>query len=436
MKLKDYFREQNNYQINTQDKILLYEKIISQQNKQNKSFKKIFSIKSFSYWFMSIIILIWIYGLFFFWWQSQYSDFIIQNNTNTVSADYIANIVEFNGTFYVAHDNKIYRTNKIANWDSIVLKKWTELVFNTNSGTQAKLVWPARFKLSQNESGTYQLAINEWDYIQIESNSGESMEIVLQNEITIANSQDLNVLITKTDNEYKINNQWSQIKVTTNNRTKQVEQKQLLAIKDNDIRLIENVDDFKIAFTNQSISQTFEISNEQKNAEDTATALIKEITENSNTNIKNENSEKISTELWIIDNLQVPTQEQTTLLYNTLDTTYLMSAFESMYKAWISGNTKDYEYYKNNLNSKIQSLSNTFDTKISKWDILTDTSELKKYIWDHYHIPNTQINKLTTISNWIKYIQSQNAWSNTDQTQVENSWNDLKNNLPSNLKFN
>lgn len=436
MKLQDYFKAQNSYQISTQDKLLMFEKIISKQNKSQKSFQKVFSIKSFAYWFMSVLILAWIYWVFFLWQDAPYWDFMIQNDTNIVSADYIANIVEFNGTFYVAHENKIYRTNKIANWDSVVLKKWTELVLNINSGTQTKLVWPARFKLSQNESGTYQLTINEWDYIQIESNSWDSMEVVLQDNITIHDSQNLNVLITKTDDEYKINNQWSQIKVTTNNKTKQVEEKQLLAIKDNDIRLIDNVEDFKQAFTKQSISQTFEITDEQRDATDTANALIQEITENKNNNTPIVNNEQISNELWITDSLQIPTQEQTSILYSTLDNSSLMWTLESMYKDRISGNQNDYNSLKNNLNSKIQTLAKTFNLNISKWDISTNISEIKKTIWESYHIPSTQINKLTTLSNWISYIQSQNQWSITDPDKIETSWTNLINNLPSNLKFN
>ncbi len=436
MKLQDYFKTQNNYHIDTQDKLLMFEKIISNQNKSKKSFQKIFNIKSFAYWFMSVIILIWIYWVFFLWGTTPTWDFVIQNDTNTVSADYIANIVEFNGTFYVAHENKIYRTNKIANWDSVVLKKWTELVLNINSGTQTKLVWPARFKLSQNESGTYQLAIAEWDYIQIESDSWENMEVVLQDDIKIQNSKNLNILITKTDNEYKINNQWSQIKVTTNNKTKQVEEKQLLAIKDDDIRLIENVEDFKQAFTNQSISQTFEITDKEQSSTDAANALIKEITENKNNNTTIIDNEKISNELWITDSLQIPSQEQTSVLYNTLDSSSLMWTLESMYKDRISGNQNDYNSLKNNLNSKIQTLAKTFNLNISKWDISTNISEIKKTIWESYHIPSTQINKLTTLSNWISYIQSQNQWSITDPQKIESSWTNLINNLPSNLKFN
>ena len=262
------------------------------------------------------------------------------------------------------------------------------------------------------------------------------MEVVLQDNITIHDSQNLNVLITKTDDEYKINNQWSQIKVTTNNKTKQVEEKQLLAIKDNDIRLIDNVEDFKQAFTKQSISQTFEITDEQRDATDTANALIQEITENKNNNTPIVNNEQISNELWITDSLQIPTQEQTSILYSTLDNSSLMWTLESMYKDRISGNQNDYNSLKNNLNSKIQTLAKTFNLNISKWDISTNISEIKKTIWESYHIPSTQINKLTTLSNWISYIQSQNQWSITDPDKIETSWTNLINNLPSNLKFN
>ena len=49
MKLKDYFKAQNNYHIDTSKKFLMYEKIISQQNRQYSPTKRFFSVKSFAY---------------------------------------------------------------------------------------------------------------------------------------------------------------------------------------------------------------------------------------------------------------------------------------------------------------------------------------------------------------------------------------------------
>lgn len=440
MKLKDYFKAQNNYHIDTTQKFLMYEKIISKQNKYNQSpVKKFFSVKSFAYWFMSMLILVWVYGLFFVQDHISYEDFIVQNQNNIANAWYIAKVVEFNGNFYVSHGDKIYKTNKIADGDVVVLKKWSEVIFDINSGTQTKLVWPARFTLSQNDSGVYQLAIAEWDYIQIESSTWESMEITLWDDITISSSENLDLLITKSDNEYKINNQWNQVKVTTNNKTKQLESKQLLAIKDNDIRLIENAEDFKVAFTQQSISQTFEIKEETQktpeNTQKTTDALIQEITDKKVDHTLSNDQKQVAEELGIWDKLKIPTQDQTKQLYNNLDKTSLLWTLESLYKDQILWDTKDYNFYLNNIYTKIQNLYKTFDIKLSKTNIVSDIQTLRTSLSEFYHIPTSQLNNLSTLANWITYIQSQPA-SVTDHEQADQARTNLINNLPSNLIFN
>lgn len=440
MKLKDYFKVQNNYHIDDTQKFLMYEKILSKQYKNNSLTKRFFSVKSFAYGFMSVIILIWLF-VTIAPNDISYDDFVIQNSSNIVSADYIANVIEFNGTFYVAHEDKIYRTNKISNGDSVVLKKWSEIVFNINSGTQTKLVWPARFTLSQNDSGTYQLMIAEWDYIQIESNVWDQMEIVLWDDITISNSQNIDLLITKTDDEYKINNQWDQVKITTNNKTKQLESKQLLAIKDNDIRLIENAEDFRVAFTQQSISQTFQISEEKKTPtqtekEKTAKALIDEISTNEKDNSLSVDQTKVAEDLGIADTLKIPTTDQSKTLYSLLDKSSLMWTLESLYKAQVMWDTKEYSFYVNNLSTKIQTLAKSFDVKLSRDSLSSDISSLKVSLESNYHIPSTQLNNLVTLKNWITYIQWQVAWSASDNSQADQAWTSLVNALPSNLIFN
>lgn len=437
MKLKDYFKAQNNYKLSTNDKFLMYEKILMKQQKKNSPVQRFFSIKSFAYWFMSVILIIWIYWFYLFQNDISYDDFIIQDS-NTVNADYIAKVVDFDGTFYVAHDNKIYKTTKIQNWDSVVLKKWAEILFTINSGTKAKLSGPARFTLSQN-SGTYQLILAEWDYIQMESTNTwwEAMEIILSDDIKISSTQNLDILITKDNSEYKINNQWDKIHVTANRKTKEVAPQQLLAINENDITLIENVEDFKVAFTNQSVNQTFKIQEWEKEANEITSALseITSNTQKSNTT-SSENLDAIAQELWVLDDQKIPTQDQLTQLYSTLDKNSLLWTLESLYKDWISGDEKDYNFYKNNLNTKIQNLYKAFDIKSPKSDLLSDIANLKSVLGSTYHIPSTQLDKLSTLANWITYIQNQKLWSITDENLVDESWTKLINNLPSNLILN
>ncbi len=433
MKLKDYFIAQKEHKINENDKFFLYEKIISQKNKKNLRSIKIsnfVNIKSFAYWFVMIVLIVGIYWVYFFNGDFSYEWFMVKNNSNIVTADYIAKVVDFNWDFYIKHDGKYYKTNKISNWDNVILKKWSEIVFDIDSGTKAKIVWPARFSL-QKDQKNYQLMITEWDFIQMESidSSDSSMEIVL-NDITISSDKNINLLVTKQNNEYKINNQWDKLLVKKDNKTQELMSKQLLAIKENDITLIKNIKDFGQAIAKQDISQTFTMLDQNsKKSEEITEMFIKEVT--------SQNSESLdiwlAKDLWFVDIKEVPTKEQTKELYSTLHNDSILFDLEWMYKNQLLWNQKEYNYYKWSLESKIQKIYKLFSLKYNKNDISTNIIELKDQLENSYHIPSKYIDNLETISKWINYIQSIENWSNTNTEELDQLWNNIKTNPPSNL---
>ncbi len=310
MKLKDYFIEQKNNTINQNDKFFLYEKIISQ--KDQKSFartKRFVSIRSFAYGFAMIILFVWIYWVYFFNGDFSYEWFMVQNSLNEVNADYIASVVDFNWDFYIKHDWKYYKTSNISNWDHIILKKWAEIIFNIDSKTKSKIVWPAKFSLNKTNDN-YQLLISEWDFIQMESidNNPSSIEVVLNN-ITVSSDKNMNFLITKDDNEYKINNQWSDITVTKDEDIRKVKNQQLLAINENDITLIEDVEDFWQAITDNNISQTFAIADtiDENDEEDKIVKTLLSDIDPDNSEITNP---ELAENLWLIDDKKIPKEEQ------------------------------------------------------------------------------------------------------------------------------
>jgi hypothetical protein len=114
----------------------------------------------------------------------------------------------------------------------------------------------------------------------------------------------------------------------------------------------------------------------------------------------------------------------------------LLWTLESMYKDQLLWDTKDYNFYLNNLYTKIQNIYKTFDIKLSKTSIVSDINTLKTSLAEAYHIPTSQLNNLSTLASWITYIQSQPAWTMTDNWQADQAWTNLINNLPSNLIFN
>ena len=436
MKLKEYFIEQKAQKINENDKFFLYEKVLSQKSKKTWLNIKIFnfvSIKSFAYWFVMIILLTGIYWIYFFNGDFSYEGFMVQNHTNQVNADYIAKVIDFSWNFYVKHDWKYYKTNKISNWDNVILKKWSEVVFDINSWTKAKIIWPARFSL-QEKDNNYQLLISEWDFIQMESaeETINSMEIVL-NDISISSEKNINLLITKQDNEYKINNQWDKIVVKKNDNIREIENKQLLAIKDNDITLIENIADFWQAIAKQDVSQTFAIANEKSEIEN------KKITEMLIKEIQTEQVDITETDIWLasslgfVDQKQIPTQEQSKELYSTLNNKYLLSNLEWMFKNQLLWNQKDYTYYEWLLESRIQKTVKIFNLKSSKDWIIPNIETIKEQLEKSYYIPIKYTENLTIIVNRLNHIKWIESWSNTNNEEVDQLWLNIETNPPTNL---
>lgn len=440
MKLKDYFQNKQEFQLSDNDKLALYEKIISQQKR--KTLSRMVKVKYFAYWLILVVLLFGIYWVYFDAdWDINW--LAVQNPVNQVNADYIAKVVNFNGTYYVQHDWKLTRTSNISNWDNVILKKWSEIVFDIDSWTKAKLTWPARFSLAQDENW-YQLLIAEWDFIQMESLEPESapVEISMWDNFTVSSEKNTNLLITKADNEYKVNNQWWDIKVTKNWKETQVKAKELVAIKENDITLIQNPEQFQTAFVEQKINQTFEIK--ESDNEKLTENLIKEIS--TWTTVKIENT-WLAEELWISDSKKIPTEEQTKSLYSILDKNSLMWNIETMRESRKLWNEKDYYYSKAQIDWKIQKLYTTFGITYQKLWIKSDIENLIENLNNSYHIPSTQISNLKTIISWIDYIENSEFGTfaatsdneNNEEKQyidIESKRDEFRKTIPSNLIFN
>ena len=440
MKLKDYFQNKQEFQLSENDKLALYEKIISQQKR--KSLSRMVKVKYFAYWLILVVLLFGIYWVYFDAdWDINW--LAVQNPVNQVNADYIAKVVNFNGTYYVQHDWKLTRTSNISNWDNVILKKWSEIVFDIDSWTKAKLTWPARFSLEQDENW-YQLLIAEWDFIQMESLEPESapVEISMWDNFTVSSAKNTNLLITKADNEYKVNNQWWDIKVTKNWKETQVKAKELVAIKENDITLIQNPEQFQTAFVEQKINQTFEIK--ESDNEKLTENLIKEIS--TWTTVKIENT-WLAEELWISDSKKIPTEEQTKSMYSILDKNSLMWNIETMRESRKLWNEKDYYYSKAQIDWKIQKLYTTFGITYQKLWIKSDIENLIENLNNSYHIPSTQISNLKTIISWIDYIENSEfgTYATTSDNEsdeekeyidIESKRDEFRKTIPSNLIFN
>ena len=442
MQLKDYFREQKNTNLSQNEKFFLYEKIISQKDQKNFSKAKRFvNIKSFAYGFAMIILFVSIYWVYFINWDLSYEGFLVKNAINQVNADYIAKVVDFNGDFYIKHDWSYYKTSNISNWDNIILKKWAEIIFDIDKGRKAKITWPARFTLSLQDNN-YKLLVSQWDFVQIKSPEDKEtkpIDVVINN-ITVSSKQNTNFQIAKNDNnEYKINNQWDKITITQDNNTRELQTKQLLTInnENNEVTIIKNIEDFGKAITQNNVSQVFTITkndtNPQVDKEQIQKQIVDTLLNDKNTNDYKITNPELAENLWLVDDKKIPTTDQTKTLHSLLNNNFVMWNIEWIYKSYTAWEDKEYKYNEWLLESRIQKIYKLFDIKYNKNNLIDNIKTLKQKLTSRYNIPSKYTDNLDIIVSRIQYIKTNTYWLTTDIDEINQLWNKLETNPPSNL---
>ena len=165
MKLSEYFQQQKSQVLTSQMKSQIFSRIQKEKRIWTEISTKLpskiffFASKRIMYTSFAAILVFIVFG-----WllidKSKIIDFWIfsvkQNNTpNGVFADYVAEIVEFNGDYSLVRNKQVVVNSKdlktIQNWDTISLPNGTDLIFNLQDWTQAKIVWPAEFSIIKSD---------------------------------------------------------------------------------------------------------------------------------------------------------------------------------------------------------------------------------------------------------------------------------------------
>jgi len=82
--------------------------------------------KYYIYSMIFVVLMIGVYGVYFInnGNLQDYNRFAIRSNTtNTAQADYIAQVIDVKGNFFVEHNGVLATTNNIGNGDTILLKE-------------------------------------------------------------------------------------------------------------------------------------------------------------------------------------------------------------------------------------------------------------------------------------------------------------------------
>ncbi len=271
MKLQEFFNAQKDISFTDVDKLDLYQHILYKKNRK-PSLKRTSFVHA-KYFITTSIIAVMILGIYgvYFIKNDNFQDFnrfaITSPTTNTVQADYIAQVIEVKGNFFIEHNGVLDTTNNIGNGDTILLKKDAQLVFEINSGTQSKIIGPAKLVIQKTDSENYKLNLIYGDFIQMEGNQEKDQNIELAiNDITIKQKdvhQPINFKFIKRGESQIFQNNGGNMIVTQNNgkeKSTTITTKQVVAIQTNDIKIFANMDTFTEAVQEKNISQTFNVS--------------------------------------------------------------------------------------------------------------------------------------------------------------------------------
>lgn len=224
MLIQDYFKKIQDYKLSDAQKNKLYERILLQTQKPVRT--SIFASKHFFTKVVGYAILLIFVGL------TIYIPYLgqVQNNwpqNGSVFADYIANIVQAQGDFYISSDGRKIDWNNIGDWDTVTLASGGSIVFHVNGQVEGKITWPASFTLYRQGSG-YAITLIQGDFVEVAAMSKEAPEFAVvspDNKVTTRSKagDKYHFVITKKDKQQLVTNK-GQIDITvTNNEAEQSE---------------------------------------------------------------------------------------------------------------------------------------------------------------------------------------------------------------------
>ena len=428
MKLNDYFSQQKTQQFSDIDKLELYQKFLYKKNQWSpiKRFRFVHA-KSFVYSVFATILIIGTYGVYFFNTSIDSPWFTISSNRNTAQADYIAKVVEFNGNFSIEHQGEILQTQNIGNGDSILLKSWSEMSFEINSGTKSKIIGPAKLTLQQitdSKETKYRINLIYGDFIQMEGNQTPQNVELAVNDMLIKQAdknKPVNFQFINNWNNHIIKNNGSALLVTKNGNSKdtQINNKQVLAMQDNDITLFKDRDTFTREMKKGNVSQTFALATnsvkttvKNSSGDDNTPISFMQLLNDEEGNTPSDttsNTETISKDIasMIGASKQVLNPAQNTKLWGTLYGGFLLEDISSTYIARVEGDTAAYNTNFQKIEERIQQLYTSFDLKYPG-KLSTAIPSLITTLLADYEVPPKYIHNLQALQ-WRLAIISK-AW--------------------------
>lgn len=490
MKLSEYFQQQKSQVLTSQMKGQIFSRIQKEKiiwtEISTKFPSKIFffASKRIMYASLTAFIFVVVFGGLLLD-RSKIVDFWIfsvkQNDTpNGVLADYVAEIVEFSWDYSLVRDGLVVKSENlkmIQDGDVVTLPEWTDLIFNLEDWTQAKIVWPAEFSISKTEKW-YQVSLFDGKFFRIYCPECSSDVEIVTPDLSIYQEKDqtLDIHIAKEENgELLVKNDGDKVTVKSKNSEKKSEVKEisteLVAINTNSdkINVIEDSEVMLNFMAKNNISATFtlstenvqwpEVKREEKNTfiamdvklenkqlsqdnsksewtqnlitenvvsedKDPLLEWLKEVISSDDKEVW-EIDENITSQLWLLveDGQKVPTTDQMQILKTNLNSFFLMNIFESIYKKdAVNQNVSKFA-------SRINSIASAFGySDRASSDLLSIKNTVlilrEKLERDRYVSPS-----------YILQLEKVSKWCDELANPSQQEWDSLKSNLPTYLRL-
>lgn len=447
MKLKEFFETQQQQICTDVDKLELYQKFLYKKSACKSSPVKRFSFvhaKAFIYTSIVALLTLWIYGGYFIGNTNPLS-------TNLVQADYIAKVISFNGNFSIEHAGALYQKENISNGDTIILDKATEIVFEINSGTRSKIIWPAKLTIQKiNDNKTYKLNLIYGDYIQMQGNhTPQNIELAIDDILIRQANTDkpVNFQFVNEGKWHIIKNNGVNLVVTKNgDATKRdLKDNQILAIQKTDITVFKTWSEFAKAVQKWEVSQTFavhpntsikttltgNVTSSGENKQDSPIlsfmALLAPDSDSFDNTTDNttDNTETISQDIATViqDQRKILSEEQSRSLRSILGAYFLSNDMTEAYEARLAGNDTS-----SKIRSKIKQLANAFWVSTTNDSSLSDTiSSLSNILQNNYTVPPYYIDNMKIVNNRLVALEKINTGSSSRE--------DYQRSLPDTLIF-
>ena len=434
MKLQEFFNTQKDIHFTDVDKLDLYQNILYKKTKKTSLKRASFVYTKYAvYMTVFVFLLVGVYGMYLFNGGNlqDYNRFsIIKNQTNTVQADYIAQVIDVKWSFFIEHDGILSKTNNISNGDTILLKENTQLAFEIDEGTQAKIIWPAKLIVQKTPNESYKLNLVYGDFIQMEGNEQKTQTIELAiNDITIKQENKalpMNFKFIKEGDNQIFQNNGANIIVTKSNgvdKTTTISKEQVVSIQHNDLKIFANVDSFSKAMQTKNVSQTFSLPEEetvdQEIKDQETVSLLSLLTK---TTAISENTEEVTKEITSVlgDEKKILDPEQDEKINNNLYGEFYTPELKELEQSYKNGDLATFNSVYTKLEKRIQnvylSLNKTYsknggEPKEKLQSLVSDIKQLQTLLTTEYTVPPTYNENLKTIENTINSLIKEEFWS-------------------------